>query len=95
MAKDFEIHQGLKHMKVMIFTIRNNVNNELIFAENTNVQGEYFSSFKLDKKWLEEIEIKGAWYESADHYAFDEKVTYLVDRRMKYINFNLEDIEIN
>lgn len=82
-------------MKITIFTIRSNVDNMLIFAEGTHSDGEYFSSFKLEKKWLDSMEIGGAWYDTGDHYAFDEEVRHLVHGQHKHINFNLETIDFN
>lgn len=83
-------------MKVYIFTIRAKFDNNLIYAEGTQ-HSEYFSSFKINKKWLTNDDLSkrnASWYLRGEHYSFDEEIRHLFNYEYDLVKFELEEIEV-
>lgn len=81
-------------MKIHVFTIRNKVTNELIYAEGNEGHMEYFSSFKLEEKWLNDSEIKGSWIKRGNYCYFDEEIRHILNYQYEKIKFSMEQVDI-
>lgn len=81
-------------MEVYIFTIRNKKTKELIFAEGSQ-HDEYYSFFELEKHWINENELSGAWEESRNKYSYNEEIRHLINSDFEKVVFNLETIDFN
>lgn len=84
-------------MRIYVFTIRNKITHELLYAEGTADGGEYCSFFELDGQYLTDEEKKWAgWRErGGGMYAYHEEVRHLFNYEYQHIKFSLEKVEIN
>jgi hypothetical protein len=83
-------------MKIYMFTIRSKDDNSLIYAEGAQ-HDEYYSNFKLDRKWLTQDDLtkrNAAWYKRGDFHSFDEEVRHLSNYDYDLVKFTLEEIEV-